>query len=108
MVNPVEEFLSENKTYHPQHLWGPIQPKTLTVGELMEALESLPPDLPVIYKMPRSGVFGSGRINAIGGVSLEALKGYRVWSMGTGAGADPGSENGLYVDVPAWEGVILS
>ena len=72
------------------------------------ALESLPPDLPVIYKMPEVGVFGSGRTNAINSVSLESLNGYRVWSMGAEKGADPREENGLYVDVPAWEGVILS
>jgi hypothetical protein len=107
--------MSRNKTYYPQHALGDgaaFRPATITVGALIERLASLDPDLPVIFKSPDTGVFGSGAKYALDGadhVKLERQEIHEPASTWYDEERDIDVPQEAYTEVlPAWEGVVIS
>ena len=61
-------------TYYQQHPWNLERPKTLTVGDLLVSLNGHDPDLPVIFRSPQYGCFGSNVGYSVDSVSRETLE----------------------------------
>lgn len=53
------------------YLRSEYRPRTLTVGDLRAALAVLDPDLPVVFRTPRNGAFGSCLEYALEGLATE-------------------------------------
>lgn len=103
-----------SQTYYQQHAWGDgpsYRTPTLTVGELIEQLRTFPPELPVIYRAPRYGVFGSGITTALDKATRETLPAQHVVEdqperVCEETGETIPAERYEY-DLTEWDGVVL-
>lgn len=57
---------------------SPSQPRTLTVGELIEQLSAFDLGKPVIFRSPKYGAFGSGTTYTIDSASPEHLAAFCI------------------------------
>lgn len=102
------------KTYYQQHPAGTgraLRPDTLTVAMLREMLRDLPADLPVIFRSPQYGAFGSNTTYSIDTAEIEDLAAYdRLHPAATWIDDETGEivENEAYTEErAAWRGVVL-
>lgn len=99
-------------TYYQQHPSNFPPPKTLTVGDLLASLNGHDPDLPVIFRSPLHGCFGSNVGYSLDTVSRETLDRREehhpatVW-FDEEEGVDVPQE--AYTDVfEPWDGVVIA
>lgn len=102
------------RNYYQQHPMGDgpgYRPETLTVGELRDRLAALDPGLPVIFRSPSFGAFGSNQNYAVAGVGRETLEQREVHNPATSWIDDESGETieqEAYTDtLPGWDGVVL-
>jgi hypothetical protein len=98
------------QTYYPQTEWTP-EP-TLTVGELIALLQSYEPTLPVCFRSPLYGAFGSHTAYTIESVELTTLP-RREHHIPGGFVTDEEDGTVRYVEPETqvwneWTGVILT
>jgi len=99
-------------TYYQQHPLNLSQPKTMTVGDLLASLDGHDRNLPVIFRSPTYGCYGSNVGYSLDTVSRETLERREVHIPATTwfdeeEGVDVPQE--AYTDVfPAWDGVVIA
>ncbi|AGC35735.1 hypothetical protein ACP46_gp50 [Rhizobium phage RHEph06] len=83
---------------------------TLTVGELVKLLDGLDDRMPVVFKSPQYGAFGSGTMYSVDKaeiVKFERKEQHYPASSGVDEEGDPFS-NEAYTQVwEEWEGVVI-
>lgn len=98
-------------TYYQQHPWG-HQPKTLTVAALRAALAELDGDLPVIFRSPKYGAFGSNTSYSVDTVARETLAASTIHNRARAYVDDETGEDvqqDAYDEhLPAWDGVVIA
>lgn len=96
--------------YYPQPLAGVFTP-TLTVAALIERLQELPPDLPVVFQTPQFGAFGSNHMYAIYRPVVQDVEAVeRDYPASSYIDEESGDE--VFVEAwtdsrPAWRGVVI-
>lgn len=95
-------------TFYPQ---SDHRPATMTVGQLIERLQSLDPTAPVIFRSPQHGCFGSNTAYSIDAVAHESLERREEhYPACVGRDEETGEEYQIeaYTQVfPAWAGVVI-
>jgi hypothetical protein len=104
-----------NKTYYQQHPCGDgpgYRPRTLTVGDLIAQLQQFDPTLPVIYRMPSTGCFGSGVCCAVDEAHRETLEAREVHNEARVLFDDEDGreyhQEAFTDELPAWDGVVIA
>ena len=96
------------KTFYAQR---PAPTPTLTVGDLIGLLSQHDPNLPVIFRSPLYGCFGSNTSYSIDTVAAERLERSEVtYSAGTRFDEETGEEESYpaWTDISyPWEGVVI-
>ena len=99
-------------TYYQQHPSNFQPPKTMTVGELLASLAGYNLELPVIFRSPQHGCFGSRVGYTLDTVSRETFERREEHHPATTwfdeeQGVDVPQE--AYTDVlEAWDGVVIA
>jgi len=97
-------------TYYQQHSF--TRPKTMTVGELLARLDGYDRELPVIFRSPQHGCYGSNVGYSLDTVSRETLERREEHHPETTLfdeeeGVDVPQE--AYTDVfEPWDGVVIA
>lgn len=99
------------QSYYAQPMVGEPTP-TITVRQLIDRLEALPDDMPVVFQTPQYGAFGSNHLYAIGDAAVIDIAAFeQTYPASTYIDDETGNEIAVeaWTDRrPAWRGVVVA